>query len=429
MKILVVGSGGREHAICWALQAGARRHDIHLYCAPGNGGIAELADCVALQPTDVAGLVRFAVERRIDLTIVGGEASLAAGLTDAFESSGLRVMGPSLSAARLEVSKIFAKTFMAKHSIPTPRWRAASDAGEALGILRSGEFGAETAPIVIKVDGLAAGKGVVVAKNRREAEAAVGELSAGNFSQQFVIEEALEGCEVSLLLFADGRDYALMPPARDHKRVGDHDAGLNTGGMGAITSAEVIGEDHLEYVVRRIIEPSLGGAIADGFPFRGVLFVGLMLTEDGPQVLEYNVRFGDPEAQAILTRLKSDFVDVCEAVADRRLGGTNIVWANGASACVVLAAPGYPVNPRTGGQIQGLDRACRRAGVQIFHAGTTRSADGQWLTAGGRVLGVASAAATLDEALGRCYLTAEDIHWDGIHYRRDIGKFSAGRST
>lgn len=421
MKILVVGSGGREHALCWAL----RRRDLQLFAAPGNAGIAELASCAAIKPTDVAGLVRFASEKQIDLTVVGGEASLAAGLVDACEAAGLRVMGPRSAAARLETSKIFAKNFMARHRIPTARWRAASDAHEALGILRGGELGDEATPVVVKVDGLAAGKGVIVAKDRRAGESAVVELSAGG-STPLVIEETLAGREASLLLFADGKDYALMPAARDHKRVGDGDTGPNTGGMGAVTGPGILNADQLSQIVREIVEPSLAGAAADGFPFRGVLFIGLMLTADGPRVLEYNVRFGDPETQAILVRLQSDFVHVCEAVSDQRLAAAPLKWSEGDSACVVLAAPGYPANPRTGGRIEGLEQAAAHPGVKVFHAGTARSADGAWLTAGGRVLGVAAAADALEEALQNCYAAAAEIHWDGLLYRRDIGRFSAG---
>lgn len=426
MKILVIGAGGREHAISWALRSGGFHDGVQLFAAPGNAGIAELADCVPLKPTDVEGLVRFAVEKRIDLTVVGGEASLGVGLVDAFEATGLRVMGPRLAAARLETSKIFAKNFMARHAIPTARWRAANDAREALGILRGGEFGDSAAPVVVKVDGLAAGKGVVVAEDRRAAESAIAELSAGDSPPPLVIEEVLVGYEASLLLFADGKDYALMPVARDHKRVGDGDTGPNTGGMGAVTGPNILSADQLPQIVRDIVEPSLGGAIADGFPFRGVLFIGLMLTKDGPRVLEYNVRFGDPETQAILVRLQSDFVGVCQAVVDQQLGATQIKWSEGASACVVLAAPGYPANPRTGERIEGLERAGASSDVEIFHAGTARGANGTWLTAGGRVLGVAAAAATLEETLKRCYRTAEEIHWDGVFYRRDIGRSSGG---
>ena len=428
MKLLVIGSGGREHALIWALRKSARPR-LELYCAPGNAGIAEQADCVSINAMDTLALARFAEEKSIDLTIVGGEAPLAAGIVDEFERRGLLIAGAHQSAARLESSKAFAKDFMARHHIPTARYRVANSAMEAQEILQSGEFGQADSPVVVKADGLAAGKGVVVARTRAEAEAAIKDLMTGagvgsEPSRRVVIEEALVGREASLLLFSDGRDYALMPAARDHKRVGEHDTGPNTGGMGAITDPSVLDEETLARVVREMVEPTLHGAHAEGFPFRGVLFIGLMLTSEGPRVLEYNVRFGDPEAQTILVRLQTDLVDVFEAVArGGRLSEVSIEWKNESSACVVLAARGYPASPETGARIEGLDSARAHQGVEIFHAGTARSAAGEWLTAGGRVLGVTAAAANLDEALARCYGAVGEIHWDGMHYRRDIGKF------
>lgn len=427
MKLLVIGSGGREHALVWALRKSARPL-LKLYCAPGNAGLAEHADCVAINATDIPALAQFAEEKKIDLTIVGGEAPLAAGIVDEFERRGLLIAGAHQSAARLESSKAFAKDFMARHHVPTARYRVAHSLTEAQAILRSGEFGEADSAVVVKADGLAAGKGVVVARTRAEAEGAINDLMTGasvgaEAVRRVVIEEALYGREASLLLFSDGRDYALMPAARDHKRVGEHDTGPNTGGMGAITDPSVLDDATLKRVVREMVEPTLAGASLEGFPFRGVLFIGLMLTADGPRVLEYNVRLGDPEAQTILVRLQTDLVDVFEAVALGRLSEVSIEWARESSACVVLAARGYPSNPETGARIEGLDRARAHQGVQIFHAGTARSAAGDWLTAGGRVLNVTATAATLDEALARCYGAAGEIHWDGMHYRRDIGKF------
>ncbi len=428
MNILVIGSGGREHALSWALGRSARR-PLTLYCAPGNAGIAEVATPLTSAATDVQALAQFAEEKGIDLTIVGSEAPLAAGLVDEFERRGLRVAGASRAAARLESSKAFAKDFMSRHKIPTARYRIVNSPRDAQRVLTSGEFGSEDASVVVKADGLAAGKGVIVARSRSEASSAVNVLMEGGLvgadaAKRVVLEEALEGREASLLLFADGRDYALMPAARDHKRVGENDTGPNTGGMGAITDPSVLDEETLERVVREVVEPTLEGARAEGFPFRGVLFIGLMLTPDGPRVLEYNVRFGDPEAQAILVRSQSDLIDVFEAVARGGLGEVPVRWSDESSACVVLAARGYPARPETGARIEGLDRAARHEGVRVFHAGTRRSEAGDWLTAGGRVLGVTAAAQTLDEALARCYEAASDIHWDGMHFRRDIGKFS-----
>jgi phosphoribosylamine---glycine ligase len=429
MKILVIGSGGREHALLWALQKSESRA-LQLFCAPGNAGIAELAECLEINATDVSSLAQFAEERRLDLTIVGSEAPLANGIVDEFERRGLAIAGASRAAARLESSKAFAKDFMAKYRVPTARYRIANTVADAQKILESGEFGGEESSVVIKADGLAAGKGVIVARSRSEASSAVNVLKEGRLveaaaTKRIGIEEALEGREASLLLFADGRDYALMPAARDHKRVGENDTGPNTGGMGAITDSSVLDEETLRRVVREMVEPTLEGARLEGFPFRGILFIGLMLTADGPRVLEYNVRFGDPEAQAILVRLQTDLVDVFEAVTRSGLGRLPVRWSDDASACVVLASRGYPSRPETGTPIEGLERAAEHEGVKIFHAGTTRDDAGRWLTSGGRVLGVTATAESLAGALVRCYGAVKDIHWDGMHYRRDIGKFKS----
>src|SRR2546423_970698 len=391
MNALVIGSGGREHALCPALKRGTKGARARLFCAPGNAGIADTAECVPLSATDVSALADFAEREHIELTIVGGEAPLAAGLADEFARRGLLVAGPTREAARLESSKAFAKDFMLRHNVPTARHRVASSAEEARDILRSGEFGTEDSPVVVKADGLAAGKGVVVARTRVEAEQAIREMMlggrvGGDAARRVVIEEALTGREASLLLWTDGRDYVLMPPARDHKRVGEGDTGPNTGGMGAITAPGVLDEETLRRAVREIVEPTLAGARADSLNFRGVLFVGLMLTDEGPRVLEYNVRFGDPEAQAILVRLRGDLFEIFDAVARGRLGEVNVVWSDEASACVVLAARGYPEKPETGARISGLAEAARVPSVQIFHSGTARADDGSFLTAGGRGL-------------------------------------------
>ncbi|HEX8843063.1 MAG TPA: phosphoribosylamine--glycine ligase [Pyrinomonadaceae bacterium] len=427
MNILVIGSGGREHALCWALQRSAAGPH-NLFCAPGNAGIAQLAECLEINATDVPALAQFAEEKRIDLTVVGSEAPLAAGLVDEFERRSLLVAGASRDAARLESSKAFAKDFMARHHIPTARYRIADSVSDARKILESGEFGPEDSSVVIKADGLAAGKGVIVARSRSEATSAVNVLMEGRLvgpqaARRIVIEEALEGREASLLLFSDGKDYALMPPARDHKRVGENDTGPNTGGMGAITDAAVLDEETLTQVVREVVEPTLAGARGEGIPFRGILFIGLMLTAEGPRVLEYNVRFGDPEAQAILVRLQTDIVGIFEAVARGGLSHIPVRWSDESSACVVLAARGYPSRPETGARIEGLGRAAQHEGVELFHAGTALSEAGEMMTAGGRVLGVTATAPTLDGAINRCYGAVSEIHWEGMHYRRDIGKF------
>ena len=315
---------------------------------------------------------------------------------------------------------------MARHSIPTAAYRAAHSAAQAIEYLRNGEFGSAVTPVVIKADGLAAGKGVVVAENRSAAERAVEDLmvhhvAGSEAAGSIVLEEALIGTEASLLVFADGRDYALMPAARDHKRIGENDTGPNTGGMGTITDPSVLDPTVEERVVREIVEPTLAGAREEGFPFQGILFLGLMLTKDGPKLLEYNVRFGDPETQAILVRLKTDLVSVFDAIYEERLGSLKVEWSEDSSACVVAANKGYPGKYETGGVIEGLDRVNPDT-VQIFHAGTTLKADGRFTATGGRVLGATASAATLSKALDLCYESLAGVSWPGMQFRRDIGR-------
>ena len=429
-KILITGSGGREHAIVWALRK-TSPGPVQLFCQPGNAGIADLAQIPSVPLRDHASLADFVESQQIDLTFVGPEAPLVAGIVDEFNQRGLRIVGPSAAAARLEGSKIFAKDFMARHHIPTAAYRVAERAGEAVECLRSGEFG--TGPVVIKADGLAAGKGVVVASDRSEAEKAVEDLmihhvAGRDAAQRVVIEEALAGREASLLLFADGRDYALMPAARDHKRIGENDTGPNTGGMGTITSSSVLDKATHDRVVREIVEPTLAGARQEGFPFKGVLFLGLMLTEDGPKLLEYNVRFGDPETQAILVRLKTDLVSIFDSMYEGTLGGLKVEWSEGASACVVAANKGYPGKKyESGAVIEGLEEVSTDS-VQVFHAGTSRDASGRITATGGRVLGVTAGAERLSDALALCYGALEKIHWPGMQFRRDIGHTSGGNA-
>lgn len=427
-RILVIGSGGREHAILWAIR-NTSATPVELYCAPGNAGIGRLAQLVNLSVDNQAELAHFAQVNNIELTFVGPEAPLTAGIIDAFEQKGLPIVGPTAAAARLEGSKIFAKDFMARHEIPTAAYRVADSPSQALEQLRTGKFGAADSPVVIKADGLAAGKGVVVAANRAEAEKAIDDLMiqhiAGNTAaERIVIEEALNGREASLLLFSDGRDYALMPAARDHKRIGDNDTGPNTGGMGTITDASVLDEATLDRAVREIVEPTLAGARAEGFAFKGILFLGLMLTSSGPKLLEYNVRFGDPETQAILIRLKSDLFSVFEAIRNETLGQLKLEWAEGSSACVVVANRGYPGKYETGAEIEGLDLIESNT-VQVFHAGTSLASNGRFTATGGRVLGLTAAAANLPAALDRCYESLKKIHWPGMQFRTDIGRSSA----
>lgn len=424
-RILVIGSGGREHAIVWSLR-NTSPVPVQLSCAPGNAGIGQLAQLVNISVNDPTGLVQFAETNNIDLTFVGPEAPLTVGLVDAFERRGLPIVGPTADAARLEGSKIFAKDFMARHGIPTAVYRVANSAEQAIAFLRSGEFGGIDSPVVIKADGLAAGKGVVVAATRAEAETAVDDLmvrhvAGAEAAERVVIEETLIGTEASLLLFSDGRDYALMPPARDHKRIGDNDTGPNTGGMGSITDVSVLDPSTLDRAVREIVEPTLAGARDEGFPFKGILFLGLMLTSDGPKLLEYNVRFGDPETQAILIRLKTDLSSVFDSIHKGTLGEVGLEWAEGASACVVAANRGYPGKYETGAEIEGLDDVDQTR-VQVFHAGTSLTPNGKFIATGGRVLGLTAADETLRGALDLCYGALKKIHWPGVQFRTDIGR-------
>ncbi len=420
-RILVIGSGGREHAIVWAIKKTSE--PVEIFCAPGNAGTGQLAHTVDISVNDHEALLEFVKAEKIDLTFVGPEAPLVAGIVDLFNDHGLRIVGPVADAARLEGSKIFAKDFMARHGVPTANYRVAETADEAKRFLESGVFGPTQTPVVIKADGLAAGKGVVVAGNRDEAMHAIDDLMVHHVAgreaaQRVVIEEALSGREASLLVFADGRDYALMPAARDHKRIGENDTGPNTGGMGTITDASVLPESVQDRVVREIVEPTLAGARAEGFAFKGILFLGLMLTEDGPKLLEYNVRFGDPETQSILVRLQTDLVSIFEAIESGTLGSLKVEWSEGASACVVAANKGYPGKYDSGAVIAGLDQVEQ---VQVFHAGTATNEDGQITATGGRVLGVTANGDTLSDALGLCYHALTKIHWPGIQFRRDIG--------
>jgi phosphoribosylamine--glycine ligase len=423
MRILVIGGGGREHAICRAFARSEKTTKI--YCAGGNAGIARVAECVNIKPEDVQALVDFAEQNKIDLTFVGGETSLALGIVDEFEHRDLKIIGASRRAAELEASKSLAKDFMRRHRIPTAAHLTAYSTIEATEILEAGEFGDEETSVVVKADGLAAGKGVVVAKNRREAVAAVAELEnlAGkNAAAKIVLEECLFGREVSLLLFTDGENFVLMPPVRDHKRIYENDSGANTGGMGTFTDAGLLSEKQIAEIVEQIVEPTLAGCRAEGFPFRGILFLGLMVTASGAKLLEYNVRFGDPETQAILVRLETDLIEICEALLSARLNELEIKWKSGNSACVVLAAENYPQKPRVGDVIFGLEKTEQYEDVVVFHAGTALNESGKPVTSGGRVLGVTATAESLEKALEKAYLAASEINFEGMQFRRDIGR-------
>jgi len=422
MKILVIGSGGREHAICRSFN---KNSNVRLYCANGNAGIAKLAECVPIKPGDIDWLVSFATDNLIDLAFVGGETSLALGICDEFEKHGLKIIGPCRQAAQLEASKSFAKDFMFRHGIPTAKYTVEQSPHAAIRKLESGAFGDESAPVVVKADGLAAGKGVVVAADRAETVAAIKSLEnlvGADAAEKIVLEECLFGKEVSLLMFVDGEDFALMPPVRDHKRIGEGDTGPNTGGMGTFSDDSLLTADELEDIIERIIRPTLRGCINEGFRFRGILFLGLMMTTSGPKLIEYNVRFGDPETQSILVRLDTDLLDICEAMLSGSLNSLDIKWLPGSSVCIVLASAGYPAKPNTGDVILGLDQASAMPNVEVFHAGSTMSSTGEFITAGGRVLGITATGDDLDEALKRAYSAVEKINWQGMQHRRDIGR-------
>ncbi|KXK00308.1 MAG: phosphoribosylamine--glycine ligase [Acidobacteria bacterium OLB17] len=423
MNILVVGSGGREHAICTAFRRSPKAEN--LYCAPGNAGIAAIANCVNIAADNVPALADFAAANAIGLTFVGGETPLALGIVDEFERRGLPIIGPRANGAQLESSKAFAKGFMARHGIPTAKFTVSHSADFAILELESGDFGGVDSSVVVKADGLAAGKGVIVAKDRADAKAAITGLAsiAGSAAtDKIVLEEFLTGREVSLLVFADGENFALMPAVRDHKRIGEGDSGPNTGGMGTVSDDALLSPAELSDIVERIVKPTLHACRREDINFRGVLFFGLMLTANGPMVLEYNVRFGDPETQAILVRLETDLVDICEAILAGRLADMEIKWTKGSSGCVILASEGYPGKPRTGDVINGLQEAAAIPNVAIFHAGTARDQAGNFITSGGRVLGVTAAGADVSAALATAYEAVSKISWPGMQFRRDIGK-------
>ncbi len=416
MRILVIGSGGREHAILWKLAQSPRA--ARLYCAPGNGGTAELAENIPLGIDQIQELAQWAQKEAIDLTIVGPEAPLVNGIVDVFQQRGLCVFGPSAQAAALEGSKVFAKELMKKYGIPTGRFHTAQTVDEALPWLDS--FGY---PVVIKADGLAAGKGVVIAKDRQEAEAAVTmmlrEKAFGAAGEKILIEECLMGEEVSVLAFTDGISIVPMVSAQDHKRIYDGDQGPNTGGMGAYAPAPVYTEAMAAEVEKSILRPTVQALNQEGIQYRGVLYAGLMITAEGPKVLEYNARFGDPETQVILPMMETDLVDVAEAVCHQKLQQVPVVWNSGAAVCVVMASGGYPGHYETGKQITGLSQAANREGVTIFHAGT-RVHDQSVVTAGGRVLGITATGDCVADAVSKAYIAAADIDFQGAHYRRDI---------
>lgn len=417
MKVLIVGGGGREHALAWKIAQSPKVNEI--YCAPGNGGISAIAQCVDIKATDIEGIVDFAKSKSIDLTVVAPDDPLAMGMVDALEAAGCRAFGPRRSAAQIEASKVFAKELMQKHNIPTASYAVFDDYEEAVEYVKRSPL-----PVVIKADGLALGKGVTVAMDREEALKALKSIMLDKVFKEagsrVVIEEYLTGHEVSVLAFTDGKTVIPMISAQDHKRAYDDDKGPNTGGMGAIAPSPYYTDEIRQRTEREIIYPTVAAMAADGRPFKGVLYFGLMLTDEGPKVLEYNARFGDPETQAVLPILKSDLVEIMEAIIDERLDEITVEWSDKAAACVVLASGGYPSTYNTGYPIEGLD-VITDSDVMVFHAGTRRQGN-TFYTAGGRVLGITAIADNLEKALGKAYENIKRISFQDMHYRKDIGK-------
>ena len=416
MKILVIGSGGREHALAWKLKQSSVVD--RMFCAPGNAGTAQLAENVPIPAADLSGLVRFVKENDVDLTVVGPDDPLAAGIVDLFQAEKLRVFGPIKSAARLESSKIFAKELMRAQKVPTAAASTFSDSDEALRYCEQLKF-----PVVIKADGLALGKGVIIAPDlataRSTIDAMMNERRFGDAGRRVVIEEFLRGTECSLHALIDGKNYRLLESARDHKRVFDGDKGPNTGGMGAFSPANNWNPDLQLHFEEEIMRPVLRGLLKEGITFRGLLYPGLMITSEGVRVLEFNCRFGDPETQAILPRMKSDLLPLLEATIDGKIDNYSIEWDERVAVAVVLASGGYPDKYETGKPISGLEDAAKLDGVQVFHAGTKR-ANNEILTAGGRVLAVTALGLTVEAARTRAYEAVSRIHFEGCHYRRDI---------
>lgn len=423
MKVLVVGGGGREHALVWKVAQSPLVEKV--YCAPGNPGIAQQGECVAIKADDIDGLLDFARERSIDLTVVGPEVPLTLGIVDRFRDAGLTIFGPDAKAAQLEGSKVFCKDVMAKYGVPTAAYGTFSDREKAVAFIR--EHGA---PIVVKADGLAAGKGVVVAQNEEEAIAAVDAAMVDNIfgeaGSTVVIEEFLDGEEASFIAFTDGETILPLASSQDHKPVFDGDEGPNTGGMGAYSPAPVVTEAIHDKVVETVLKPLVKGMAAEGCPFNGILYAGLMIKDGEVKVLEFNVRFGDPEAQPLLARLKSDLVPVLLACAKGELGGVELQWHDKAAVCVVMASGGYPGSFEKGLPIGGLEEAEKIDDLIVFHAGTAEK-DGVVVNNGGRVLGVTGLGDNVAAAIDKAYSGVKVISWPGVHFRNDIGRKALGR--
>lgn len=416
MKILIVGSGGREHAIAWKLAQSPKVDKI--YCAPGNAGIADVAECIDVKAEDIQGICKAAKEKEIDMAVIGPEVPLAMGITDELEKVGVKTFGPNKKCSQLEASKAFTKSFLARHDIPTAKYKEYTDKDALMA-----DIGIYGYPMVLKADGLAAGKGVVLAENAEEAATAIEEMMGsrvfGDAADKVVVEECLVGVEASCLCFVDENTIVPMKSAQDYKRIFDGDKGPNTGGMGTYSPSLMFTEEVEKRVMDEILLPTLEGFKKDGLDFKGVLFVGLMLTEDGPKVIEFNNRFGDPETQSVLMRLDTDLYEIFEAVCDNRLADIDIKWKDERAVCVVLASGGYPGDYEKGKVITGLDSV--DDGVVVFHAGTKFNEDGDVVTAGGRVLGVTTTGKTHDEARAKAFENVKKISFEGMQYRNDIG--------
>lgn len=419
MKILMIGSGGREHALIKKLKESPKCTEI--YCAPGNGGIAKDAIPVDIGVMDIENMVKYAKENAFDLVFVAPDDPLAAGMVDAMETAGIKAFGPKANAAIIEASKVFSKNLMKKYGIPTAKYEVFSDAKEAIVFVEK----ENTVPVVVKADGLALGKGVIIAQTIDEAKTAIKSIMEdkqfGDSGNNIVIEEFLTGPEVSVLAFTDGKTVKPMVSSKDHKRAYDNDEGLNTGGMGTISPNPYYTDEIAQECYDTIFVPTIKAMEKEGRPFKGCLYFGLMITPNGPKVIEYNARFGDPEAQVVLPRLKTDLVDICEAIIDEKLSDIDIQWSKDATACVVMASGGYPVAYKKGIEITGLNENGGVEGAIVYHAGTKLDGD-KFLTNGGRVLGVTAKAATLDEALEKAYSAVNKISFEGAHYRTDIGR-------
>lgn len=416
MKILVVGGGGREHAICWKLSN--EKNVEKIYCAPGNPGIAEVAECVNIGDSDIDELAKFAKENEIDITVVGPEVPLVMGITDVFESQGLKVFGPNKKCARLEGSKAFSKDFMTRHNLPTAKYKEYTNIDKAIDDID--DFGY---PVVIKADGLAAGKGVIISENREDAIKTLKEMmndkKFGTAGEKIVIEEFLSGIETSILAFVDNETIIPMVSAKDHKKVNDGETGLNTGGMGTFSPSEIYTYELSKEIKENILDKTLKGFQEDNLDFKGILFVGLMITKDGPKILEYNVRFGDPETQSVLFRLETDLSEIISAVINNKLKDIDIKYSDDSSICVMLTSGGYPESYEKGKLITGLDNLDKD--IVVFHSGT-KLLDNKLVTNGGRVIGITAKGKTVKEACKKVYENIKKINFEGMHYRTDIWK-------